>query len=65
MDEKNRAIPRNALTDFCKALGYDPREVLTIEATSQTVAVTTLPTDVAGIEGVTTVHQITDAEVQA
>lgn len=61
----NRAIPRTDLTDFCRTLGYDPNEVITIESTSQTIAVTTLPTGVSGIEGITTVHEITDAEARA
>lgn len=65
MTAKNRAIPRNVLTDFCRTLGYEPNEVITIEAESQRIAVTTRPVGVSGIEGVTTVHEVTDLGVQA
>lgn len=60
MNTKSRAIPRTILTDFCRALGYDPSEVIAINAASQTIAVTTMPIGVSGIEGITTVHEIAD-----
>lgn len=62
MNEKSSAIPRTVLTDFCQALGYSPNDVITIEATSKTVSVTTRPRGVTGIEGITTVHQIIEGE---
>lgn len=65
MNKKSRAIARTVLTDFCRGLGYDPSDVISIHAESQTVAVTTLPRGVSGIEGITTVHKIADVEVRA
>lgn len=62
VNEKSRAIPRNVLTDFCKALEYDPRAVLSIEAEPHMIAVTTLPQGITGINGVRTEHAIVDEE---